>query len=170
MVAGISGEYPRPVFDAATLFVRRAKIKPAEAGKTDGLGAHWTRLQRDVEVATDEALSAQRRCGLADHHHFSVRRRVIELTRAVAARRQHRAGRRINDDRAHRHLTAPRCRLGLGQSPFHMVRSFRHAAKITRLAMRVKFTDEQLTGTYAKYRLKLPANQSTIPGVGETPN
>ncbi len=160
MVAGISGEYPRPVFDAATLFVRRAKIKPAKAGKTDGLGAHWTRLQRDIKVATDEAFSAQRRCGLANHHHFSVRRRIIELTRAVTARRQHRAGRRINDDRAHRHFTAPRRRLGLGQSPFHMVRSFRHAAKIARLAMRVKRTGEQLTATYTEYQFKLiPRNQ-----------
>jgi len=69
---------------AATLFVTGSIIKPADAGKTDGRCAHGAGFQRDIEIATDQSLTAQQSGRLADCQHFRMGCRVTQLQSTIA--------------------------------------------------------------------------------------
>jgi hypothetical protein len=104
MMAGRGGKELHAVVHRSALGIGGAVIKPANARKRDGAGAHRTRLERDVKVAIDEPLGAERGGGCADGDDLGVRRGITIGERAIAGACHH--GAVVHDDAADRNLAA----------------------------------------------------------------
>src|SRR3984957_7902377 len=76
VMAGRGGEEAHAVIDRAALRVTRAEMEPADAGERDRGGAHGAGLERNVKIAVDEALGAERGRGRADRHHLGMGGRI----------------------------------------------------------------------------------------------
>src|SRR3974390_7590 len=71
MAGGLRKE-ARAGLDGAAFRIGRAQIKPAEAGEGHGGGAHGARLERHVEVASGQPLTAELCASLADREQLRM--------------------------------------------------------------------------------------------------
>src|SRR5437763_286036 len=106
MQAGRRREVAHAVLDRAALGVGGAVIEPPDTRERDRRRAHGAGLERDVEIALEEALAAQRLRRAADGHHLGVRGRIALGKRAIAGLRDHLAI--AHQDAADRHLAGLR--------------------------------------------------------------
>lgn len=89
VMAGWLAEKTRPMLDGAAFGIRRAEIKPADAGEGDCRGAHGTRLKRHIEVAVNKTLAVELGASRPDRDQLGMGRWIAKLERAVAGTRQH---------------------------------------------------------------------------------
>ncbi len=95
----------RAIVDGSALDVFRGVIESPQAREGNGARTHGAGLERDVEVAADQALRVQGRAGGANGQHLGMGRGIAILPRAIARRGDHHAVAR--DDGADRNF-APR--------------------------------------------------------------
>src|ERR1700677_1562009 len=79
-------EFHAAVYRAA-LRIGGAVIEAADAGESEGAGAHRAGLERDIDVAAFEPFGAEERRRLADSDNLGMRGRVAILDGAVAGAR-----------------------------------------------------------------------------------
>jgi hypothetical protein len=107
-------EDARTLLNSTTFRVACRIIEPADAREGNRASAHWTRFERDVKVATHEALGLKRLASEANGEHFRMSRRIIPFPRAVSGARNHRTF--AQNGSAYGHLTTSEggARLGKG--------------------------------------------------------
>ncbi len=103
----------------AALGICGGEHQAADAGVTDGAGAHGARLQGDEQGKAGQAVVAARLGRGAQGEDFGVRGGVVGGNWAVAGRGEHLAGGRIDDNRADRRLAAGGGGLRLGEGATH---------------------------------------------------
>src|SRR6185503_1790492 len=84
MMAGRLVEDARTVLDAAALGIGGPPVEPADAGEGNRLGAHRAGLQRNIEIAIDQARRAELRRRRADRQHLGMGGGIAHLLGAVA--------------------------------------------------------------------------------------
>jgi hypothetical protein len=91
---------------APHLFVARREIETPYAGEGDGGGAHGARLECRIKIATDEPFAAELGCRFTNGKELGMRRRVLELERAISGF-CHDIARLIDNDTANGDFAAP---------------------------------------------------------------
>ena len=128
-MAGRLAEDARTMLDGTHLFVFRGKVEPAKTRQRYGSRTHGTRLQCDVEIATDKPLAAEDPCRGTDDKHFRVRGRILQLERAIAGAGENGTA-AIDDCRTDRHLAARGGSLRLVEGKQHWLWQFQsHRAR-----------------------------------------
>ncbi len=119
VVAGRLFEKAWPMPDAAAFGIGGGEIECTEPGKSDGGSTHGARLQRDHQACVGQAWAAERGASSADRQQLSVGGGVGAGFDLIAGSGEHRAGGKIVDNRAHRHLAACRRRFRLSKGTLH---------------------------------------------------
>jgi len=118
VVASRLAEEARAVLNSATLGIGGSKIEPPNASERYGLGAHWTGLEGDIEIAADQPRRGDQ-CGSgAQHQYLGMGGRIAQLFDAITIGGQHGAA-AIDDDGADGHLAARGSRLGFSEGECH---------------------------------------------------
>ena len=114
MMASGLREKPGPVFHGSHFFIRRRKVKPAQARKRNGTSTHGTGFERYMEIAIHKALGVQFARGLADRQKLGMGGGVFQFQRAVTGLCYYGA-RLIRHHGTHRHFAARRCCFGFSE-------------------------------------------------------
>ena len=92
-------------------------IEPANARECDRAGAHRARLERDIKIALNEPLGAERRACRPDGNQLGMRGGVMVGERAIAGTRDN--GAIVHDDAADRDLATAAGRARFLQRDVH---------------------------------------------------
>ena len=93
-------------------------VKPRQTCIGDRSRTHRARLKRHIQPSPLKPLLPEGRAGSADHKHFGMGRRVIQLAAAVARLRYNCTVQHYTS--AHRHFATRPCRFSLSQGHIHM--------------------------------------------------
>ena len=117
MVAGWACKKPDTIIYATAFGIFRPVIEPSYAGKGNGCSAHRAGLEGHIKICADQPLVIDRFAGLPDCYDFSVKRRVVQLPRAVSAAANHDT--LFHHNSANWHFAALQVRFCLRKCQFH---------------------------------------------------
>lgn len=126
MMAGGLAVKTRTMVDAPALFIGRAIIKTADAGKGYRCRAHCTGFQRHIEIGACQPLILQNGAGTADRQDFRMGRHVLQGTGFIASLGKNDAV--LDQHSTNWHLAARASQPGFFQGNIHETGCQRHDA------------------------------------------
>ncbi len=110
--------------------IKRANIKPGNAGMRNGPGTHRARFQRHIKIATHQPVLPKRCAGRAQGDDLRMSRGILSQTRMIATAPDNLP--LLHHNRPHRNLAARSGGLGLCQGFLHEGREL-HWVPLTRV-------------------------------------
>jgi len=110
-------QHPERRTAGAGFWVARSKHHAPQSRLHYGSGAHRTRFDCNIEIATHQPVVAQLARCAAQHQYFRMGGRIKEVQGTVVRARHHPAF--VHQDRPHRHLSLAASPCGFAQSNAH---------------------------------------------------